>query len=91
MKSSTFPSLKAEAMGEAIHIVSEMQAVLDKEKGGTIAANLDELYAYMVKHLTLANYDNDRNKIEEMIRLLEELREGWRAIAKPALSHAESR
>ena len=83
-------NLKEKGYGllQTIEILTEMQAVLDKQQGGEIAANLDELYGYMLKQLTLANFDNDASKIEEVIGLLQVLREGWQGIATPAFALA---
>lgn len=63
----------------AVDIIAELQAVLDRERGGKIAEKLHALYDYMLERLTLANYENNPAVIDEIIALLEELREGWRA------------
>jgi flagellar secretion chaperone FliS len=67
----------------AVDIIAELQAVLDKNRGGEIADKLDALYAYMLERLTFANLHNDAQPIHEVVQLLEELREGWRALAQP--------
>lgn len=67
---------------QAVDIVAELQAVLDKERGGEIAAKLDQLYTYMLQRITLANYENDPAPMAEAIRLLEELQEGWKGLAQ---------
>ncbi len=74
---------KGRALGVAVDIIAELQAVLDNDRGGAIAGKLDSLYAYMLTQLTHANLRNDVRKTEEVIGLLEELREGWRALAQP--------
>ena len=68
----------------AVDIIAELQAVLDKERGGEIAAKLDQLYTYMLERITRANYDNDPKLFTEVIRLLEELQTGWRDLAQSA-------
>ncbi len=77
---------KCLAMSRVIDIVTELQAVLDKDRGGDIAARLDELYTYMLQSLTIANYHNDVQPMEEVIGLLQELRDAWRTLAQPAMS-----
>ena len=68
----------------AVDIISELRAVIDHQRGGEIAQQLDKLYAYMLERLTVANYENNSTAIDEVIRLLEELREGWRGAARAA-------
>ena len=73
---------KGEALCRAAEIIGELRVVLDRERGGEIATNLDNLYGYMLEQLTIAHYDNDAEKMRLVIRLMEELREGWRGVAK---------
>ena len=68
----------------AVDIIAELQAVLDRDRGGKIAEKLDALYGYMLEQLTLANYDNNPAVIDEVVGLLEQLREGWRAATTTA-------
>lgn len=58
-------------------IIEYLHSCLDKEKGGEIAENLIRLYEYMLVRLTEANLNNDTAKMEEVIRLLGTVREGW--------------
>lgn len=75
---------KGKLVCHAVDIIAELQAVLDKEQGGEIAAKLDQLYTYMLGRITQANYDNDPKLFTEVIRLLEELQTGWRGLAQSA-------
>lgn len=75
---------KGLALCRAVDIISELRAVLDHQRGGEIAQRLDKLYAYMLERLTVANYENNSTAIDEVTRLLEELREGWRGAARAA-------
>ena len=61
-------------------ILNELNAVLDMDAGGEIAANLRNLYNFMHKNLVDANVQNDTAKIQEVIELMEELNKGWKAI-----------
>src|SRR5690349_9726493 len=73
---------KGKSISKAIAIIEEgLRASLDRQTGGEIAANLDALYQYMNTRLVLANRDNDREKLEEVLRLLAELKGAWDAIA----------
>jgi len=80
---------KSKAICHAVDIIAELQAVLDKDRGGEIAAKLNQLYTYMLERLTAANYENDPKQIAEVVRLLEELQQGWRGLAQSALRQAQ--
>ena len=74
------PEAKGEYISKAIDIIFELNTTLDIDAGGEIAANLRKLYLFMGRHLTEANREQDIGKIEEVINLLEELNQGWKAI-----------
>jgi len=74
---------KGKSISRAIMIIdSGLRAALDKKAGGEIAENLDALYEYMSSRLLTANLNNDPGMIEEVQRLLTELRDAWNAIAE---------
>ena len=64
----------------AISIVAGLKGSLNLEAGGEIARNLDDLYEYMIRALTLANVDNDRAQLEAVDDLLHEIQDAWQAI-----------
>ena len=72
---------KGKYISKAIDIIFELNTVLDMEAGGEIATNLRNLYLFMGRHLTEANKEQSTGKIEEVIGLLEELNQSWKAIA----------
>ena len=61
-------------------IIVELSTVLDMEKGGEIAQNLRSLYNFMYRQIGQANIKKDQQMIREVIGLLEELNQSWRAI-----------
>ncbi len=75
------PEAKGEYISKAMDIIFELNTVLDTEAGGEIAMNLRKLYLFMGRHLTEANAKQDIGKIEEVINLLEDLNQSWKAIA----------
>lgn len=79
---------KGKAISKAISIIDNgLRASLDKNVGGEIALSLDALYEYMSSRLLQANLDNQPALIEEVQRLLTELKSAWEAIdpdARPA-------
>ncbi len=77
--------IKGRAIGRALGIVQEgLRAGLDLKVGGSLACDLDELYAYIAGRLTLANLRNDEAMLDECQRLVQPLREAWASIAPVA-------
>lgn len=73
---------KGRAIGRAARIVEEgLKAGLDLRAGGTLAADLAELYAYVALRLTQANLKNDAAALDECQSLMQPLREAWGSIA----------
>ena len=73
---------KGKSISKAIMIIdSGLRASLDKKAGGEIADSLDALYEYMSARLLQANLKNEPEILEEVQRLLTELRDAWNAIA----------
>jgi flagellar protein FliS len=80
MKAGNIPE-KGAAISKAIMIIdSGLRAALDKKAGGEIAEGLDALYEYMGARLLQANLKNQVDILEEVQRLLSELRGAWNAI-----------
>ncbi|HEB63475.1 MAG TPA: flagellar export chaperone FliS [Gammaproteobacteria bacterium] len=71
---------KGRYIGLAISIIDGLRISLDKSAGGEIAQNLDDLYEYMTRRLAEANLKNDEGILDEITRLLKEIKEGWDAI-----------
>jgi flagellar protein FliS len=71
---------KGKHINKAQAILFELNTVLDMEQGGQIASNLRSLYNFMHRHLTEANFKKDPQRIHEVIGILEELNQSWRAI-----------
>ena len=73
---------KGECLGRVVLILDNLQASLDEGAGdGAIAANLADLYDYMMRRLTEANFRNDVAMMLEVQQLLLRLTEAWKAIA----------
>jgi flagellar secretion chaperone FliS len=66
---------------KAQDIINELNAVLDMEAGGEIASNLRKLYLFMNQRLSEANIKRDPQMIREVISLMEELNQSWKAIS----------
>ncbi len=75
------PEAKGHYIIKAKDIINELNIVLDMDAGGEIAVNLRRLYLFMNRQLSEANIKQDPQKIREVITLLEELNQSWKAIA----------
>lgn len=71
---------KGEIIGQAISIVGGLRSSLDLSAGGELAANLDNIYEYSERRLLQANLKNDVTMLDEVSKLLHEIKIGWESI-----------
>ncbi len=74
------PAMMGEALGKAVGILSGLQASLDMERGGDVAANLDRLYSYMSLRLLDVHREKEAKPLDEVVGLLGTIKSGWDAI-----------
>mgnify|MGYP000862975516 CR=1 FL=1 len=67
-------------------IVEELNLTLDLEKGGEIAANLRNLYTYMLERLLQANLKKSNEILNEVIGLLETMQDTWRQVVQQTVA-----
>ena len=72
---------KGQKIGRAIAIIDGLRASLNKDLGGDIADNLDNLYEYMQRRLFDANLKSDISTLDEVADLLREIKSAWMAIS----------
>ena len=76
---------KGRPISKSVRILQEGLVMgLDLEKGGELAANLKLLYDYSVAQLTKANIHNDVVLVEEVIKVLQPVAQGWKEIGPVA-------
>jgi flagellar secretion chaperone FliS len=68
-------------MQRAEAILSELRGTLNHEGGGEIAGRLEAIYAFCQRHLLEARLKRDAERIEQVMKLLGELRDAWDQIA----------
>ena len=61
-------------------IIAELRATLDMS-AGEVAERLDAIYAFCQRHLLEARFERDGDRIDEVAKLLGELRDAWAEIA----------
>ncbi|MGD8926761.1 MAG: flagellar export chaperone FliS [Thioalkalispiraceae bacterium] len=70
-------ALKGSHISWAISIVEGLRASLDKNTGGEIADNLDDLYDYMIRRLIRSNAENNVDMLDEVLSLLRSVKGAW--------------
>jgi flagellar protein FliS len=65
---------------KALDIIGELQASLNKERGGDVAQNLFRLYFFCNTRLLQANMNMDPDMVEEVVGILGGLREAFAQI-----------
>lgn len=72
---------KGRHISKSVRILQEGLVLgLDLEKGGELAANLKLLYEFAVRQLTMANIRSDAALVEEVIKVLQPVAQGWKEI-----------
>jgi flagellar protein FliS len=69
-------------IGRALDIIAELNASLNFQAGQELATNLFHLYNFMTSHLTKANLNWDLQALEEVLSMLQQLRETWGEVAQ---------
>jgi flagellar secretion chaperone FliS len=80
---------KGEAISRALAILTEgLMPALDLERGGDIAGNLASLYEYMITRLMLGNLQNDAGHLDEVAKLVQELKGAWQQLSARPVARA---
>ena len=74
------PDIGRSACDRARKCVVHLYTTLDMEKGKEIANYLGSLYAYIIEQLDLAVASKAAKRFDDMIGVLETLKEGWEGI-----------
>ena len=83
---------KGKSISQAISIIEDgLRASLNLSVGGELVHNLSALYAYMSARLLEANLKNEVLILDEVSRLLIELRGGWEAIRSAVVPEVSTR
>jgi flagellar secretion chaperone FliS len=73
-------ALSGEKLRRAEAIIDELLATLDLSVG-EIAERLQALYLFFKEHLMAARLNQDASKVDEVARLMRELRSAWGQVA----------
>jgi flagellar protein FliS len=75
---------RTRAVSRALAILTELQGTLNVKDGGSIAEELDRLYAFAISRLVDVTAKRDASAIDDIVRVLTPLRDGWAQIAQQA-------
>ncbi|MGL5177941.1 MAG: lateral flagellar export chaperone LafC, partial [Aeromonas veronii] len=73
---------KGQAISKCLQILGGLDSALDMDKGGELAANLHRLYDYCGQKLFEISVSNNVEEFAEVRKILQELKEGWEAMAR---------
>lgn len=68
---------KGELLSKAISIIGGLSACLDHSQQSDLSENLEALYEYMNVRLLEANVENNTDKLDEVSRLMMEIKSAW--------------
>jgi flagellar protein FliS len=67
-------------------VLMELSLSLDTQKGGEVAANLQRIYDFMMRHLSKANSEKIIQPVIEVHHLLTTLRNAWQEVTEKQLA-----
>lgn len=77
---------KCASISKAMAIIQDgLQLSLDVKAGGEMAQNLNDLYEYMCGRLLVANMKNEIGALDEVGRMLVDLKGAWASIGQKPL------
>jgi flagellar protein FliS len=79
---------KGETISRCIDIIGGLRDSLDPKVDVAMVERIDSLYEYMSRRLLLANLHDDATIIDEVSKLLQQLRDSWVQIAPASAQRA---
>ena len=71
---------KGNAVQKAMDIIDYLREILDFDKGGEIAVQLDNIYNFMVRHILKSDRERNVDGFQQVIKMLEELKSAWEEV-----------
>src|SRR6202142_1649535 len=68
------------SLNHALQVISELQSVLDHERGGEVARRLDGLYNVTRALITEANIKGKPHQFQKLIELYVPVRQAWKRV-----------
>ena len=71
---------KAASIDKCVEIINGLSSSLDFEQGGETVANLARIYEFCVTHLHGAGIKMDPSMVDEVVRILGTIHQGWKGV-----------
>ena len=71
---------KAASIDKCVEIINGLSSSLDFDQGGETVANLARIYDFCAAHLHGAGIKLDPTMVDEVIRILTTIRQGWKGV-----------
>ena len=71
---------KAASIDKCVEIINGLSSSLDLDQGGETVANLARIYDFCAQHLNGAGIKMEPAMVDEVIRILSTIRDGWKGV-----------
>jgi len=71
---------RAQSINKCVDIINGLSSSLDFESGGQVVGNLASLYEFCVQHLNAAGVKQDPNMVDEVVKIMSTVRQGWAGV-----------
>jgi len=71
---------KAASIDKCVEIINGLSSSLDFDNGGETVANLARIYDFCAQHLNGAGIKMDPAMVDEVLRILNTIRQGWKGV-----------
>ena len=71
---------KAASIDKCVEIINGLSSSLDLDQGGETVANLARIYDFCAQHLNGAGIKMEPAMVDEVIRILTTIRQGWQGV-----------
>ena len=71
---------KAASIDKCVEIINGLSSSLDFDQGGETVANLARIYDFCAQHLHGAGIKMDPAMVDEVLRILNTIRQGWKGV-----------
>jgi len=78
-------------MERAKKFLTHLYTTLDPDNGGEIAERLGKIYAFVLNQTDIAQATKDLQIIDDNIRVLKNVREGWQGLKEQQKNGAENK
>lgn len=75
---------RSDALSVCRSVLTELLVTLDRDRGGDMAVHLGAIYSFLLGELTTLGIKPDRQRLERITRIVQELRDAFAQVALTA-------